>query len=83
MYPSTKFQPIWRKPDYGTKFAQRAWVTKILENKLQNRYKYILMCPCNKFQLIWRTSDYGTEFAQKIVSDKNIGKINIKFEITI
>ena len=31
MYPSTKFQSIWRNPDYGTKFAQTASVTKILE----------------------------------------------------
>ena len=41
------------------------------------------MCSCNKLQLIWRNSDYGTEFAQKLASDKNIGKINVKFEITI
>ena len=38
------------------------------------------MYPCTKFQLIWRTSDFGTKFAKKNVSDKNFGKINIKFE---
>ena len=41
------------------------------------------MCACTKFQLIWRTSNFGTKFAQKNVSDKNVGKINIKFEIRI
>ena len=41
------------------------------------------MCPCTKFQLICRTSDLGTKFVQKNVSDKNFGKINIKFEMKI
>ena len=41
------------------------------------------MYPCTKFQLIWRTSDFGTKFAQKNVSDKNFGKVNIKFEMRI
>ena len=41
------------------------------------------MCPCTKFQLIWRASDFGTKFAQKSVSDKNFGKINIRFEMRI
>ena len=41
------------------------------------------MYPCTKFQLIWRTSDLGTRFKQKNVSDKNFGKINMKFEIRI
>ena len=41
------------------------------------------MYPGTKFQLTWRTSDFGTKFAQKNVSDKNFGKINIKFEMII
>ena len=44
---------------------------------------YMTMCPCTKFQLIWRTSDFGTNFVQKNLSDKNFGKINIKFEMRI
>ena len=41
------------------------------------------MCPCSKFHLILRNLDFGTKFALKNVSDKNVGKINIKFEIRI
>ena len=49
----------------------------------KNRNKCIAMCPCTKFQLIWRTSDFWTKFDQRNVSDKNFGKINIKFEMRI
>ena len=31
MYPCTKFQLIFRTSDFGTKFAEKTWVTKILE----------------------------------------------------
>ena len=41
------------------------------------------MCPCTKFQLFGGTSDFGAKFAQKNVSEKNFGKINIKFEMRI
>ena len=30
IYPSTKFQSIWRKPDYGIEFAQKSQVKIIL-----------------------------------------------------
>ena len=41
------------------------------------------MYPCTRFQLIWRTPDSGTKFALKNMNDKNLGNINIKFEIRI
>ena len=41
------------------------------------------MYPCTKFQLIWRASDFGTKFTKKNVSDKNFGKITIKFGMRI
>ena len=41
------------------------------------------MYPYTKFRLIWRTSNFGTKFTQKNVSDKNFGKIKIKFEMRI
>ena len=41
------------------------------------------MHSCAKFQLVSRTLDFGTKFAQKNVSDKNFGKISIKFEMRI
>ena len=76
MYSSTKFQSIQRNPDYGTKFAQKTRVTKVLE-KINIEIvikKHIAMYPCTKFQLIWITSSFGTKFAQKNVDNKILEK---------
>ena len=33
MYPSTKFQLIWRTSDFGTKFAQKNMTNKNFEKR--------------------------------------------------
>ena len=58
-------------------------MTKSLEKQTLKSNKIIAMYPCTKFHLIWITSDFETKFAQKNASDKNFGKINIKFKMRI
>ena len=41
MSPCTKFKSIWRISGFGTKFAQKIWMRKILKKKtLNSKYGY-------------------------------------------
>ena len=66
MYPSTNFMSIWKKTDYGTKFAQKHEWQKFWKNKHHNRNKHIECTPAPNFSWFRELQILGPNLPKKM-----------------